>query len=89
MLILPLVVMEVQKPKYFKARKKSGTPLQHLNIILKEIGNTRRYTWKASCSTLVAVSTADRQATYLLLFAYSEFSGYNMPGIFAHPAAEF
>jgi hypothetical protein len=57
--------------------------------LLQQIGNVERYTWKASCSTLDAVSTAARQATYLLLFAYSEFSGYNMPGIFVHPAAEF
>lgn len=46
-------------------------------------------TWIASCSTLVDDSTAALQATFLLLLAKSEFSGYSIPGIFIHPAAEF
>jgi hypothetical protein len=47
------------------------------------------HTCKASCSAVVDDPTAACQATCLLLFAKSEFSGYNMPGIFIQPAAEF
>lgn len=56
---------------------------------MKETSMVGNNTWKASCSELVDVPTAACQATYLLLFAYSEFSRYNIPGIFTHPAAEF
>lgn len=54
--------------------------------ILNKPGN---HTCKASCSALVDISTAARQATNLLLRAKSEFSGYKMPGIFLHPPTVF
>ena len=50
---------------------------------------TGSHTCKASCSALVDISTAARQATNLLLRAKSEFSRYKIPGILLHPPAEF